>query len=107
MLTKSQVLDNLRFLFPQMSAKEVRDLVGTGNMSVDKLTHLLLHADVPVSRDTPNRQTCAKTRPCRCHTVYAHRPEQCSCLEYLCVSQCVCVWAYVCVHICVCVHCRL
>lgn len=41
-LTKSQVLDNLRLIFPRMSASEVRDLVGTGNLSLNKLNKLLL-----------------------------------------------------------------
>ncbi len=49
MLTKGQVLDNLKTLLPNVSAKDVRELVGTGNLSVDKLTHLLLHSDVTVS----------------------------------------------------------
>lgn len=49
MLTKSQVLDNLRIFFPNISAREVKDLVGTGNLSIDKLTNLLTLSDMPVS----------------------------------------------------------
>ncbi|KAJ9526072.1 hypothetical protein QJQ45_009525 [Haematococcus lacustris] len=48
-LTKSQLLDNLKVIFPanQIGAKEVRDLVGPGNMSVDKLRSLLSRKDLP------------------------------------------------------------
>ncbi|KAJ9526237.1 hypothetical protein QJQ45_009698 [Haematococcus lacustris] len=48
-LTKSQLLDNLKVIFPanQIGAKEVRDLVGPGNMSIDKLRSLLSRKDLP------------------------------------------------------------
>jgi len=47
-MSKSQVLESLRTFFPYITAREVKDLVGPGNLSLDKLKHLLFHPDVPV-----------------------------------------------------------
>ena len=52
MLTKSEVLETLRMFFPNISAREVLDLIGQGNMSVDKLRSLLFNPDMPVSTFT-------------------------------------------------------
>mmetsp|Transcript_24408 Transcript_24408/g.66665 ORF Transcript_24408/g.66665 Transcript_24408/m.66665 type:complete len:230 (+) Transcript_24408:228-917(+) len=46
-MSKSQVLESLRSFFPYMTAREVKDLVGPGNLSTDKLRNLLFHPDVP------------------------------------------------------------
>ena len=51
-LTKGQVLDSLKTLFPNISAREVKALVGSGNLSVDKLRHLLLNPNAPLVRDS-------------------------------------------------------
>lgn len=48
----AQVLDSLRAFFPHISAREVKELVGSGNMSVDKLRNLLFKSEVPVSAQT-------------------------------------------------------
>eukprot|EP00983_Pelagomonas_calceolata_P078436 1154255-Pelagomonas_calceolata.AAC.5 len=53
-MSKSQVLESLRSFFPYMTAREVKDLVGPGNLSTDKLRNLLFHPDVPV-RDGGHR----------------------------------------------------
>ncbi|KAG1665278.1 hypothetical protein FOA52_015855 [Chlamydomonas sp. UWO 241] len=54
-LTKSAALDSLRLFFPQLSAREVKALVGTGNLSIDKLRELLFHTQTPDSAFTdPN-----------------------------------------------------
>lgn len=47
-MTKSQVLDSLRTFFPHLTAREVRELVGPGNLSTEKLKALLFNPDVPV-----------------------------------------------------------
>lgn len=47
-MSKSQVLESLRTFFPYITAREVKDLVGPGNLSLEKLKHLLFHPDVPV-----------------------------------------------------------
>ncbi|KAF5837438.1 hypothetical protein DUNSADRAFT_4418 [Dunaliella salina] len=46
-MSKSQVLESLRSFFPYMTAREVKDLVGPGNLSTEKLRNLLFHPDVP------------------------------------------------------------
>lgn len=51
-LTKSQVLDSLKMFFPHITAREVRSLVGSGNLSMDKLKELLFETETPVS-DNP------------------------------------------------------
>ena len=48
-LTKSQVLDSLKMFFPHITAREVRSLVGSGNLSMDKLKELLFETETPVS----------------------------------------------------------
>ncbi len=47
MLTKSQVLDSLKTFFPHISARDVKTLVGPGNMSVDKLRNLIFKTETP------------------------------------------------------------
>mmetsp|Transcript_17372 Transcript_17372/g.37505 ORF Transcript_17372/g.37505 Transcript_17372/m.37505 type:complete len:174 (+) Transcript_17372:193-714(+) len=44
-MTKSQVLDSLKLYFPYISAREVRDLVGPGNLSLEKLRNLLFNTE--------------------------------------------------------------
>lgn len=48
-LTKSQVLDSLKMFIPDISAREVRNLVGPGNLSVEKLKDLLFKTHTPGS----------------------------------------------------------
>eukprot|EP00798_Chlamydomonas_sp_ICE-L_P007887 gene7887-1100_t len=40
-VTKSQLFDYMKSLFPNTSAKDIRDLVGPGNLSLEKLQNLL------------------------------------------------------------------
>ena len=47
-LTKSQVLDSMQTFFPNISAREVKALVGAGNLSTDKLRKLLLNPEAPL-----------------------------------------------------------
>jgi len=47
-MTKSQVLESLQGFFPFITAREVKDLVGSGNLTLEKLKHLLFHPEVPV-----------------------------------------------------------
>uniref|UniRef100_A0A7R9VYC1 EF-hand domain-containing protein n=1 Tax=Chlamydomonas euryale TaxID=1486919 RepID=A0A7R9VYC1_9CHLO len=54
-LTKSQLLDSLRLFFPHITARDVKQLVGPGNLSLDKLRELLFHTQTPDSAFTdPN-----------------------------------------------------
>lgn len=49
-LTKGQVLDSLASFFPNISAREVKALVGPGNLSSDKLRALLINPEAPLVR---------------------------------------------------------
>ncbi|GAX72741.1 hypothetical protein CEUSTIGMA_g197.t1 [Chlamydomonas eustigma] len=46
-LSKSQVLDGLKTFFPHITARDVRALVGPGNLSVDKLRNLIFKTETP------------------------------------------------------------
>jgi hypothetical protein len=48
-MTKGQVLESMRTFFPHVTAREIKELVGPGNFTMDKLKNLLFHPDVPVS----------------------------------------------------------
>ena len=50
-LTKSQVLDSMQTFFPHITAREVKALVGAGNLSTDKLRKLLLNPEAPLVGD--------------------------------------------------------
>lgn len=47
-MSKSEILESLRTLFPHITAREVKELVGSGNFSVEKLKKLLFNPEVPV-----------------------------------------------------------